>query len=181
MYVYIYIYIIFIILAHNNNNNNNNHVRESVVLVNIHPQTKKTWLYLSGVREGAQSPSVDKPMLKACSTVSLRTKTLDFRGLDSIIILMLRGGILMSKGNVLESLSQLILVGIILVGRLAVIISFCPRLWPEARLRPEVSNLGGRQSSSQNSASNMAPSVDKAKATIMKRWKSCTLKGWLAL
>ena len=38
-------------------------------------------------------------------TANLRTKILDFRGLDSSRTLMLRGGILMSTGNVLESLS----------------------------------------------------------------------------
>ena len=53
-------------------------------------------------------------------TANLRTKTLGFRGFDSSTILILRGGILMSIGFFLESLSQAILVGIILVGRLGV-------------------------------------------------------------
>ena len=53
-------------------------------------------------------------------TANLRTKILDFRGFDSSIILILRGGILMSMGNSPEIMSQQILVGIILVGRLAV-------------------------------------------------------------
>ena len=51
-------------------------------------------------------------------TANLRTTILDFRGFDSSRILILRGGLLMSIGNFLESLSQAILVGIILVGRL---------------------------------------------------------------
>ena len=51
---------------------------------------------------------------------NLRTKILDFRGFDSSRILILRGGILMSIGNFPEILSQRILVGIILVGRLGV-------------------------------------------------------------
>ena len=51
---------------------------------------------------------------------NLRTEILDFRGLDSSRILMLRDGILMSIGKFLEMLSQGILVGIILVGRLGV-------------------------------------------------------------
>ena len=55
-------------------------------------------------------------------TANLRAKILDFRGFDSSRILILRGGILMSIGNVPESLSQRILVGIILVGRLGVMI-----------------------------------------------------------
>ena len=51
---------------------------------------------------------------------NLRTMILDFRGFDSSIILGLRGGILMPIGNLPEILSQRILVGIILVGRLCV-------------------------------------------------------------
>ena len=53
-------------------------------------------------------------------TVNLRAKILDFRGFDSSNILILRGGILMSIGNLPEVLSQRILVWIILVGRLGV-------------------------------------------------------------
>ena len=49
------------------------------------------------------------------------TKILDFRGFDSSIILISRGGILMSPGDFPESLSQAILVGIILVRRFGVL------------------------------------------------------------
>ena len=52
------------------------------------------------------------------ATTNLRTKIPDFRGLDSIIILILRGGIIMSIGNCLEILSQAILVGTIVLGTL---------------------------------------------------------------
>ena len=52
------------------------------------------------------------------STANIRTRILDFRGFDSSRILMLRGGILMSIGSSPEMLSQRILVGTILVGRL---------------------------------------------------------------
>ena len=45
-------------------------------------------------------------------------KILDFSGFDTNVILILRGGILMSIGYFPESLSQEILAGIILVGRL---------------------------------------------------------------
>ena len=45
---------------------------------------------------------------------------MDFRGFDSSVILILRGGILRPIGNLPESLSQAILVGIMLVGRLGV-------------------------------------------------------------
>ena len=51
-------------------------------------------------------------------TSNLRTKILDFTGVDSSRISMLRGGILMSMGNFPASLSQAILVGRFLVGRL---------------------------------------------------------------
>ena len=51
---------------------------------------------------------------------NLRTNIMDFRGFDSSMILRLRGGILMSKGDFPESLSQASLVGIMLVGRLGV-------------------------------------------------------------
>ena len=54
-------------------------------------------------------------------TANLRTKILDFRGLDSSIILSVSGGILRSIGNSPDMLSQRILVGIILVGRLGVV------------------------------------------------------------
>ena len=53
-------------------------------------------------------------------TANLRTKIMDFRGFDSSRILMLRGGIPRPIGDFPESLSQAILVGIILVGRLGV-------------------------------------------------------------
>ena len=53
-------------------------------------------------------------------TVNLHTRILDFRGFDSSRILILRGGILMSTGNFTESLSQQVLAGKFLVGRLGV-------------------------------------------------------------
>ena len=45
---------------------------------------------------------------------------MDFRGFDSSIILILRGGILTSIGDFPECLSQAILVGIMLAWRLGV-------------------------------------------------------------
>ena len=54
------------------------------------------------------------------ATANLRTKILDFRGLDSSRILILRNAILMSMGDFPDILSQEILVGISLVGRLGV-------------------------------------------------------------
>ena len=46
------------------------------------------------------------------------TNMVDFRGFDSSTISILRGGILMSIGNLPESLSPAMLVGMMLVGRL---------------------------------------------------------------
>ena len=53
-------------------------------------------------------------------TPILPTSIVDFGGSDSSIILIQRGGILMSIGSFPESLSQAMLVGMMLVGRLGV-------------------------------------------------------------
>ena len=53
-------------------------------------------------------------------TANPRTNIVDFRGFDSRIILILRGGIPRPIGNFPESLTQAILVGAMLVGRLGV-------------------------------------------------------------
>ena len=76
-------------------------------------------------------------------TANLRTKMLDFRGFDSSIIFMLRVGFLMPAGHFPKLLSQQILLGIILVGRLGVhmlqqIKSYhdvCRIIYPKRRLR----------------------------------------------
>ena len=69
---------------------------------------------------------------KLCETTpNLPTKIVDFRGFDSSIILIQRGGILMSIGHLPESLSQAMLVGIMLVGRLGV--PLCLRVSPLAK------------------------------------------------
>ena len=64
----------------------------------------------------------DRGAFGSTFTANLRTSTkiLDLRVFDPSIILMLRDRILMSTGNFPEILSQRILVGIILVGRLGV-------------------------------------------------------------
>ena len=62
---------------------------------------------------------------------NLRTNIVDFRGFDSSIILILRGGILRPIGNLPESLSQAILVGIMLVGGLGVYEQFPDHPDPE--------------------------------------------------
>ena len=65
-----------------------------------------------------RSPRCETTCARAAA--NLRTKLLDFRGSDSSIILVLRGGFPSPIGKLLVSLSQAILVGIILVGRLDV-------------------------------------------------------------
>ena len=67
-------------------------------------------------------------------TANLHAKILDFGGFDSNRILMLRGGILMSVGILLEVLNQRILVGIILVGRLGVPIEIMDWTYPATNL-----------------------------------------------
>ena len=57
-------------------------------------------------------------------TPNLPTNIVDFRGFDSSIILIVRGGILMSIGDFPECLSQAMLVGTMLVGRLGVLVHF---------------------------------------------------------
>ena len=61
--------------------------------------------------------SVSSGPAQGC-TANLHTKILDFRGFGSSRIVKFRGGILMSIGNIPEILSQRILAGIILLGRL---------------------------------------------------------------
>ena len=56
----------------------------------------------------------------ARGTADLTTNITDFRGFESSIILIFRGGIPRPIGDFPESLSQAILVGIMLVGRLGV-------------------------------------------------------------
>ena len=54
------------------------------------------------------------------TAANVRTNIVGFRGFDSSMILILRGGIPMSIGDFPESLSRAILVGTMLVGRLGV-------------------------------------------------------------
>ena len=70
---------------------------------------------------------------------NLRTYLMDFRGFDSIIILILRGGILMSIGNFPESSSQAILVGIMLVGRLGVVVHGSCAPFASSHVQPSAS------------------------------------------
>ena len=58
--------------------------------------------------------------VSADGTTNLRTDIMYIRGFDLNIVLILRGGILMPIGDFLEGLSQAILVGVMLVGRLCI-------------------------------------------------------------
>ena len=71
-------------------------------------------------------------------TTNICTKILDFRGFDSGITLISRGGIPRPVGNVPESLSQASLVEIILVGRVGVIAGA-----PSATVRSRHVAVGG--------------------------------------
>ena len=63
---------------------------------------------LLGQQGGVQEPASPPPTY---STANLPTNIVDFRGFDSSMILILRGGILMSIGDFPESLSRAMLVG----------------------------------------------------------------------
>ena len=79
--------------------------------------------FLSAAWHQIGTPSLQgaRVLSAACATAHLHTKILDLRGFDSSGILILRVGILMSMENFPKSLSQRILVGIVLVGRLGVL------------------------------------------------------------
>ena len=62
------------------------------------------------------------------ATANLRTNIMDFRGFDSSVILLVKGGIPRRIGDFREVLSQVVLVGIMSVGRLGVHrVSLCLR------------------------------------------------------
>ena len=78
------------------------------------------------------------------STPNLPTNIVDFSGFDSSIILIFRGGIPMPIGDFPESLSQAMLVGVMLVRRLGVFRKLQPSV---LLLNPFcISTLGDRES-----------------------------------
>ena len=120
MYVCIYIYI-YIYIWHA--------VQKVNVHCNVH-RNKNTGFPGAPSCQGApsnQDPSGScgripsrqgAPRIPLRTATNLCTKILDFRRFDSSRILILRGGILMPVRNFPELLSQRILAGIVLVGRL---------------------------------------------------------------
>ena len=87
----------------------NNHIQ-----INMSPPQGSCW---RGARGNTRTPSA---RVVAHATANLRPNIAAFRGFDSSTILIPRGGILASTGDLPESLSQDILVGVMLVGRLGV-------------------------------------------------------------
>ena len=82
-------------------------------------------------RPTASWPSMARPRPETHElTANLLTKILDFRGLDSSIILILRGGILMSVWNFPESLSQILVGKFLREIELSVVSRFLCFLWP---------------------------------------------------
>ena len=102
VYIYIYIYIKSLSLSFS---------LSMYIYIYIH--THMYVLYVLGLR-------MENGRTENGRTANLRPKILDFKGFDSSIILILRGGLFVSVGNFPEIRSQTILAGIILVGRLGV-------------------------------------------------------------
>ena len=75
-------------------------------------------------------------------TANPRTNIADFRGFASNIILIQRGGILRPIGNFLESLSQAMLVGGMVVERLGVHLTRPPQRLRKSMLNPRASGVG---------------------------------------
>ena len=107
IYVYIYIYI---------------HIFIYTLYVCIYQSLSLSlyiYIYIYFFQHNFEQQFMSRTM---CSpfTANFRTKILEVRGFDSSRILVLRDGIPRPIGSFLESLSQAILVGIILVKRLGV-------------------------------------------------------------
>ena len=66
-------------------------------------------------------------VLFCTATPNLPTNIVDFRAFDSSTILTLRGGVLMSIRDFPESLTQAMLLGIVLVGRLGVQLQYATK------------------------------------------------------
>ena len=77
---------------------------------------------MTGWRGTSRSPGTKAAVTEVLrDTANLPTNIVDFRGFDSSVILIVRGGIPRSICDFPESFCQAMLVGIILVGRLGVL------------------------------------------------------------
>ena len=147
----------------NNNNNNNDKWIDRRLLRRYRPQSAVDWRWSMWI--GA----VDWRRLRMSHvdwrrTANPRTKIMDFRGFDSIIILILRGGILMSIGDFPESLSQSILVGIILVGRSGV--AWAPKRKTEFSKRRGIGGYNGETESGIRKTTSTMPKRKNGKHFI---------------
>ena len=130
-------------------------------------------------------PSRCKPAayILGLTAANLRTKILDIRGSVSSIILLSRGGVLVSIGNFPEISSQRILVGRILVGRLCVttgLIAFCSLLLAisnSRRAHLHVHRLGDGRSNRKRHCEPAACILGLTAGNIHMR----NLLGWLRL
>ena len=108
-------------------------MHEAKATVNNHIKSMSIDRYAHGTRTWARTHTHTHARAQGCCRCSTRwhsylthnaqfhpTNIMDFRGFDSSIILNLRGGIPTPIGNFPESLSQAILLGMMLVGRLGV-------------------------------------------------------------
>ena len=109
MYIYIYIYTHISCIHNNNNNNNNDNITSSnnnsndqTLYICIDPSLSIcAYTYISifmyNASSGPVALSQDAGVVAALSQSI--NHNLDSRGFDSIIILVLRGGVLMSMGD----------------------------------------------------------------------------------
>ena len=108
------------------------------------------------------------------STANLRTKTLDFRGFDSSRVLILTGGIIMPIGQIPESLSQAILVWIILVRRLGTMSKFTVLRRFLIACRKEAQNHFSPSSPTGLTVSPLLASGDGSSSSLRKLPSGCS-------
>ena len=115
--------------SNDNSNSNNSNTNKPYITISSSISINMVWIPFCGspfqvrwktnpvkvIETSLSQPSLSQP------TANLRTNIMDFGGFASSIILILRGGIPRPLGDLPESLSQAILVGIMLVGRLGAV------------------------------------------------------------
>ena len=106
MYIYVYIYI---------------YIYTCVYIYIYRERERERYSYIHTGYWSCASRST----LQGQITANFRTNIMDFRGFDSSIVLTERGEIPKPIGNLSESLSQAILAGTILAGRLGVGDNYC--------------------------------------------------------
>ena len=124
-------------------------------------------LTLTTCRKEARAASLAtwRPCHYEGTKANLRTNIMDFRGFDSRIISIIRGGILMSIGDFPESLSQAILVGIMLVGRLG---ELCLTASPQA-----VASSKAERATPERTFQGQAPRRSSAESKVVAHQFLC--------